>query len=247
MPVVDRAGLGRPDDTGRCARDKPTRSSPPGCRGPRARAWPTCCSATTSRPASCRSRGRSRWSRSRSTSRHEVQPAVQVRLRPELLEAAGELDERRSMTMIRVDRCSSAAWKRFLLPDEQDANRHRRVFHRLSDRRELAGVRVHFEDRDVARILIGGEQEVAARVEREVARRLAHYRRMIQRGQGLLRGIDIEERDAVGAAIRAVEPGAGLVDRDLRGAARALEALGQRRDGLEAVERALRRDPSGTP
>ena len=36
--------------------------------GPKARAWPTCCSATTSPPASCRSRGRARWSRSRSTS-----------------------------------------------------------------------------------------------------------------------------------------------------------------------------------
>src|SRR5204862_3847586 len=44
-----------------------TRRWPPGCPDRRGRAWRTCCSEMTSPAASCRSLGRARWRRSRST------------------------------------------------------------------------------------------------------------------------------------------------------------------------------------
>ena len=57
----------------------------------------------------------------------------------------------------------------------------------------------------VAGVLVGGEQERAGRVDAEVARGLAAGRLVADRREPAGRGVDREDRDAVVAAVRAVE------------------------------------------
>ena len=60
IPVVVILFSGRPMILGDCS-IKPTHSSPRGCPARKATASPMCCSAATSPPVSCRSRGRAPW------------------------------------------------------------------------------------------------------------------------------------------------------------------------------------------
>ena len=67
-PRRGRARHRAADDPGSDPRRRGRHRGRVAARHRRGRAWPTCCSATTSRRASCRTRGRGRWRRSRSTS-----------------------------------------------------------------------------------------------------------------------------------------------------------------------------------
>ena len=72
--------------------DAATRWSPPGCRGPRATASPTCSSAPTSRPASSPSPGRANDADPDQRRRSALRAAVPVWVRPDLVsvEACGD-------------------------------------------------------------------------------------------------------------------------------------------------------------
>ena len=102
---------------------------------------------------------------------------------------------------------------------------------------QRAGGLIDLEDGDGARLLIGGEEPAAGRVDREVSRRFP------PRGfdfDDLQRSViaGAEHRNAVVPPIGTVHEPAGWVDLDLRRRARALELCGQRRDRPQRRERA---------
>src|SRR5262245_40569585 len=70
---------------------------------------------------------------------------------------------------------------------------------------QRAGGLVNGEDYDAIAVLVGDEAELAARVEGKIPRCLDAFRLMTGRGQLAALRIDREHRDAVVAAIRAVE------------------------------------------
>jgi hypothetical protein len=86
------------------------------------------------------------------------------------------------------------------------------------------------EARDVAAALVGGEEQLAGRVDREVARAVAAARHVTDRRQRLAGTADRERRNAVVTSVRDVHPVAVGVNSDRGGERLADEVVGQRRD-----------------
>jgi len=98
---------------------------------------------------------------------------------------------------------------------------------RRSGWRQMAGLAIDSEHDDVVAVLIGGNQKLVARIDRDVSRRPAEARHVFDERQRAFAAVNRVHGDAVVAAIGDVEERALRVDLDLGGRAVALEVGGQ--------------------
>src|SRR5205814_1572390 len=122
------------------------------------------------------------------------------------------------------------------LPGHQpEADRGRRL-ELLAGGEEGARLRVDAEENDAVGVLVADDHPGAGRIDGEVPRALSSGRRVAERLQLAAAGFDAEDRDAVVAAVGAVEEPPRRVDRHLRGVVLPGEAAGERADRLEGAQ-----------
>ena len=100
-------------------------------------------------------------------------------------------------------------------------------------RLEGAGSAVDSEDDDAVAALVGDETEFTGRVDVEVSRRFDIGGFVLDEGQRSFGPADSVDRDAIVAAVGAVEEPAARMNAHLGARAGAVECLGKRRDCLD--------------
>src|SRR5262249_35556502 len=99
---------------------------------------------------------------------------------------------------------------------ELHAHRHRTV-HRAASWRQPAGFWVNSKYDQTVAVLIGHDEERARRIDAKIAGRLDSLPLMADRTEFPCRGIDGKDRNAVVAAIGAVDESAGRMHLNFRG------------------------------